>query len=168
MPERLEARYNAVFRRGWTIFLGVWVAVGGVMFVTGMVAMLPPLRIVGAVTFAAFLPMLFYARIRMTSPHPIVAIGPGGFLDSRLGTPIPWNEIKGLRRQVAGSRIILQIDVDRPERFLERAGPIAFFMRWINPWMGFPVIGSNLSGMDVPQERIAAAAEAWWEAARAG
>ena len=42
MPERVEARYNAVFRRGWTVFLAAWVVVGGVMFVTGMVAMLPP------------------------------------------------------------------------------------------------------------------------------
>ncbi len=167
MQERLEARYNAVFKKGWTVFLGAWVAVGGVLFVTGMVAMLSPVRIAGMVLFAVFLPLLFYARIRMTSPHPIIAIGPGGFLDSRLGTPIPWHEITGLRRQVSGSRIFLLIDVDRPERFLDRAGPMALLMRWINPKMGFPVIGSNLSGMDVPQERIAAAAEAWWEAARA-
>ncbi len=168
VPESLEARYSRTFRNGWTVFLGAWVAVGGLMFVTGMVWMLPPLRVAGTVIFAAFLPLLFYAQIRMTSPHPVIAVGPGGFLDSRLGTPIPWAEITGLRRHSAGSRIILQIEVDRPERFLERAGPIAFFMRTINPKMGFPVIGSNLSGMDVPQERIAAAAEAWWDEKRAG
>jgi hypothetical protein len=168
VPEGLEARYSRTFRNGWTVFLGAWVAVGAVMFLTGMVWVLPPLRVVGMVIFAAFLPLLFYARIRMTSPHPVIALGPGGYLDSRLGTPIPWAEITGLRRHIAGSRIILQIEVERPERFLERAGPTGILMRRINPRMGFPVIGSNLSGMDVPQERIAAAAEACWEKQRAG
>jgi hypothetical protein len=168
VPERVEARYSRGFVFGWTVFFAAWVVVGGVMFVAGMVTLLAPVRVMGMLMVSAFMPILFYARLRMTSPWPVIVLGPDGYLDRRLGALISWNEIKDLRRKVAGSRIVLQIDVDRPERFLERAGPVGFLMLRINPKMGFPVIGSNLAGMDVQQERIAAAAEAWWEAARAG
>lgn len=168
MPEQVEARYNAAFHKGWTVFLGAWVAVGAVMLAAGIALMWPPLRVLGVSHLAVFLPLLVYARVRMASPLPVISIGPEGFLDSRLGTPVPWREITWLRRQISGSRIILQIEVDAPERFLKRTGLVPFLMRWLNPKMRFPVLGSNLSGMDVPQERLAAAAEGWWEAARAG
>ena len=159
--ERIEARYSRLFRRGWVTFWSIWIVVGLAIALWAI----PFLGIVMAVVFGA---MLALTLRRLADPRPVIRIGPEGFHDRRLGAPIPWAAIRTLRPHRAGSRIVLQIGVDDPKAYLGNAGMLAGPMLRINPRMGMPALGSMLSGLDQPQERLAEAAEAWLAAARLG
>lgn len=164
MTERIEARYSHAFRTGWTVYFGAWVGVGAALVVVGLAMSLLPLWIIGIVICGVFLPLLVLARRRLNDPRPVIVVGEAVYHDRRLGRAIPWSEISGMSRHQPGRRIFLPIDVAEPERYLGNAGMLARPMQRFDPKIGFPVIGSNLSGMDVRQERIADAVDAWWAA----
>ena len=166
MPDRIAATYTALTRQGWQIFLGGWAVVGAAMIVAGFMTDPMPLWIVGPIILVVFVPLLLLARKRFANPHPVLVIGPDGYHDRRLGVAIPWGQIERLQRLNAGTRIFLQIEVQNPERYLGNAGLLKGPMLRINPGMGFPVLSSNLSGLDHGQEELAAAALAWWAAGR--
>jgi len=162
-PERIAARYARGTVTGWTIFFGAWVAVGVVMTVVGLVLAMLPVWLMGLVLTAPFLGLLIFARRRLADPRPVITLGPEGFHDRRLGPAIPWTEITGLRRHQPGNRIFLLIEAERPARFL-KDGFMSRRMLATNPRMGFPVLVSSLSALDLPQERLAEAAAAWMAA----
>lgn len=158
--DAIEARPSARFRRGWIGFWVAWIAAGAALALWAT-------PLFGLAMVAAFGGMLLLTLRRLADPRPVIRIGPGGYHDRRLGAPIPWAAIRSLRAYRAGRRLVLQIGVDDPAAFLGHAGILRGPMLRINPAMGMPALGSMLAGLDVPQERLAAAAEAWW-AARAG
>lgn len=150
----ITAHYSKTFRRGWIIFWSAWIVAGAAI----AILQLPFLGLFMIIIFGG---MLVLTLRRLAIPSPVIRIGPDGFHDRRLGAPIPWAEIKGLNRRRAGSRIFLQIAVAKPETYLGNAGILKGPMLRVNPAMGFPALASNLSGLDQPQERLAAAAEAY-------
>jgi hypothetical protein len=164
MPETIAARYSSGFVKGWLLFFGAWSAVGLVLLAAGLTFDLLPLTILGTIMLVVFVSLLVFAYRRLTLPGSVIAVDAGGFLDRRIGTVIPWPDIRSVRRHKPGSRVFLMFEVDNPERFLTRAGVMGKLMPRINPKMGFPAINTVLSGLDVPQERIADAVDAWWAA----
>jgi hypothetical protein len=162
LAEALAARYARRTRLGWLIYLGLWALVGVVLLVVGALVPLRGLWTVGLPIVLVFTWLLVLAARRFADPRPVIAVGQDGFHDRRLGQAIPWEEIRALKRQANGNRVFLQIEVAEPARYLGNAGWLARPMLILNPKMGFPVLSSNLSGMDVPQERMASAAASWW------
>lgn len=166
----IAARYARATVRGWQLFWGAWGAAGMAMFAGGLLlgGTWVVLALPGAVLSAVAALFLRRMRLRFGDPAPVVTVTAEAYHDRRLGAPIPWAEVRSLRRHQPGNRIFLLIDTDRPERFLGNAGLLARPMQSLNPAMGLPAIGSRLDGLDVPQDDLAAAAESAWAARRPG
>jgi hypothetical protein len=160
----IRAGFARSTRVGWQLFFGGFLATGLLIVVIGLVTGLWALWLAGLMLVIPFGAMLIFARRRLSIPGPVIAIGPEGFHDRRLGQPIPWAVIRSLTRQKAGHRLLLNIGVDDPAPYLGNAGRLAGPMMRVNPKLGFPAINSRLDGLDVGQEVLAQAAEDWWRA----
>ena len=164
-PPGITAGYARLARIGWRVFWGAWLVIGLALVLAGAIRGSAGLAVPGAGLALASAPMLWLTLRRLSDPRPVLVIGPGFYHDRRLGLPIPWAEMRGLRRRKTGNRLFLQIEVDDPARFMTATGILRKPMLALNPRMGFSVLASNLAGLDQPQERLAAAAERHWSAA---
>lgn len=168
----MEARYSSATQLGWTAFWAAW-AIAGLLLLGAGFAVAETDRaglvVAGAVLAAVALALLAAFRRRLTDPRPVIVVTADGFHDRRLGAPIPWSEVRSLRRHKPGNRLFLLLDVDRPARFAApERGVTGLLARRLNPAMGFPVLVSRLDGLDHPQASIATAAEAALAATRSG
>lgn len=166
----LSALYARSTVIGWQVFFGGFALAGLALLALGFAvpvlrpALLPP----AVLMVAVFGALLLLARSRLHHPGPVIRVTAQAYHDRRLGEPIPWTAIRGLRRHQPGRRLLLLVDTDDPGRWLGNAGVLKGPMQRINPRMGFPAVVSRLDGLDVPQADLAAAAEAAWAASRAG
>lgn len=172
MPDlSVAARYARATVVGWQVFLGAWALLGGALVLSGFVVESrgwpgAPFFVCGLMLLVVFGALFVMARGRFADPAPVITITAQAFHDRRLGDPIPWTEVRSLARHKPGNRIFLQIGVDDPGRWLTAAGLMARPMQVLNPRMGFTALASRLDGLDVPQDRLAEAAETGFAASR--
>lgn len=166
LPEPIAARHQPFVR---TMFVGFWlIAVGGflALFYLGLVLASAPLTILGFLAAFAALYYLVQTWIELRGNEDIVCVTPEGYRDARLGALIPWAEMKALTRHAPGTRVYLFIDADRPERFMAQRGRLRRAAEAANRRRGFPLLTSDLSGLDQPGDRLVTAAETFFAAAR--
>ena len=165
MPSPVTAHYQSWHRTYRLAFWGLGTVVFAVVFYLGLVLASLPLTVFGALVSLGYFIMLVRCYRKLRTDEPVVTVSEAGYHDARLGPPIPWSEVKTLTRHQPGTQVVLFIDADQPERFIApRAGLARLAKR--KPANGFPLLGSNLAGLDMPGDRIVQAAQAWHEQAR--
>lgn len=167
----LTARYSRGTAIGWQVFLGGGAAAGAALTLAGFAAEArgqsgPAFFIPSLALLIVFGALFMTARGRFGDPAPVISITRESYHDRRLGDPIPWSAIDRIGRHKPGQRLFLLIGTEDPGRWLTGAGILARPMQRINPAMGFPAVVSRLDGLDVPQDRLAEAAEAALAASR--
>ena len=167
MPEPVAATYSRQTRRGWVLLWCGFVVAGVVLVLAAILSGEAIYAVPGVMLLLAFVPMLLLTLRRFADPRPVIVIDAGGYHDRRLGDPIPWAVIDRLQSDRRGNRVFVQIGVADPARYLGNAGWLRGPMLRSNPRSGFEAIGSNLSGLDVPQDSLAKSIGAWWAAHKA-
>jgi len=164
-PQPLTAHFDSRFSWLWRGFWLIWTCAGLLLLGVGLWQEITALRIAGALLTLIMGAMFWFTHRRLSDPRPVLQIGPQGYHDRRIGPVIPWAKVKRLVLHQPGNRKFLMLDVDDPARFMATSKAFRTLALRINPGMGFAVLGSPLAGLDQPQDKIAQAAKAYWNAA---
>ncbi|MGL4235483.1 hypothetical protein [Tabrizicola sp.] len=107
MPDLgLSARYTSSTMIAWQLFCGGWGLAGAAMLAAGPV-LGPALWLPGLALLLIFGLLFLQMPSSFGDPATVVTISAESYHDRRLGVPVPWTEVRSLRRNTARSRTFL-------------------------------------------------------------
>lgn len=122
----------------------------------------------GKILFAVCAAVCVYAAVllskRLINAKPLIIADESGITDnsSSIGF-VPWQDVKRIYMVTMKNNKLIQVELDRPEEYLDRLGGLARKTAELNMKLGYQAVSFSLNGTDKSPDKFLAEITLLWE-----